>query len=159
MLAALVACASSAPQLVAADRAAALPALEYRLAAGGTWSSQPALGRVIVIDVWATYCEPCKKAFPKLDRLAAMYPDVDVVGISVDEEDASVEAFLRETPAAFAIARDPEATVQSGPLGIRVLPTVLVVDRRGRIRLRAEKMKVEDYDRLAGIVAQLRGEP
>jgi thiol-disulfide isomerase/thioredoxin len=147
-----------APEPIAAAAAAPLPPLEYRLRSGEPWASSAALGRVIVLDVWATYCKPCRKAFPKLGRLAAAHPEAVVIGVSVDEDDAVVEAFLREVPAAFSIARDPTQSVQSGPLAIGRLPTLLVVDRRGRVRFRGEEMAESDYDVLPGLVAALLAE-
>jgi thiol-disulfide isomerase/thioredoxin len=146
------------PPVIAASKAAALPSLSYRLVSGPSWTSEAARGRVMVLDVWATYCKPCRKAFPKLGQLAASRPDVVVIGVSVDDDDAVVDAFLREVPAGFPIARDPGHSVQSGPLAIQVLPTVLVVDRRGRIRFRAEKMTEGDYDVLPGVVDALLAE-
>jgi len=138
--------------------AAPLPPLEYRLRTGEPWTSRAALGRVIVLDAWATYCKPCRKAFPKLGRLAAAYPDAVVIGVSLDEDDAVVESFLREVPAAFTIARDPQRTLQSGPLAMTRLPTLLVIDRTGRIRFRGDPMKEADYDGLPGLVAALLAE-
>lgn len=143
---------------IAASSAAPLPSLSYRLVSGETWTSDAVRGRVVVLDVWATYCQPCRKAFPRLSQLAAAHPDIVVLGVSVDEDDAVVAAFLREVPAGFPIARDPDQSVQSGPLAIQALPTVLVVDRRGRIRLRAEQMAETDYDALPGVIAALRTE-
>ena len=161
VLAAAAACgapSSRAPEPLPAASAAPLPALEYPLRSGEPWRSRAALGRVLVIDVWATYCPPCRKALPKLGRLAAAHPELVVIGISVDEEDAAVEAFLREVPVAFPIARDPEVSLQAGPLAIDRLPTLLVVDRRGRIRFRGEEMAEADYDVLPGLVAALLAE-
>jgi thiol-disulfide isomerase/thioredoxin len=143
---------------IAASTAAPLPPLSYRLSSGPTWTSQSALGRVIVLDVWATYCKPCRHAIPKLNRIAAARPDVTVLGVSVDNEDAVVDAFLREVPASFPIARWTEHAAQSGPLAIRSLPTVLVVDRRGRIRLRVDAMPEADYDALPAVIDALRAE-
>jgi thiol-disulfide isomerase/thioredoxin len=158
----LVSCSAATrpppPTLIPPASATALPELEYRLMSGEAWSSRASAGRVIVLDVWATYCAPCRKAFPKLDRLAATYPDVVVVGLSVDDDDEVVRRFLDEVPAGFAIARDPQQSVQAAPLSISRLPTVIVVDRRGRIRLRAEEMAEADYDALPGLVAALRAE-
>jgi thiol-disulfide isomerase/thioredoxin len=143
---------------IAASRATPLPSLSYRLLSGQPWASQTALGRVIVLDIWATYCIPCRKSFPKLGQLASAHPDLVVIGVSVDDNDVAVEHFLRQVPAGFPIARDPKQSVQSGPLAIRALPTVLVVDRRGRIRLRVDQMSEADYDALAGIVDALSAE-
>lgn len=148
--------APSAVQPAPADQTLApLPNLTYRLLSGETWSSRDALGRVVVLDVWATYCKPCRKAFPKLGRLAASSPDVTVIGISVDEEDAVVRTFLDEVPASFVIARDPERTVEAAPLLVRKLPTVIILDRKGRVRYRAEEMAETDYDALTGLVSTL----
>lgn len=122
---------------------------------GETWSSRATLGKVVVLDVWATYCKPCRKAFPKLGRLAASSPDVTVIGVSVDEEAAVVRTFLAEVPASFLVAHDPERTVEGPPLAIRKLPTVIVLDRSGRVRFRGEEMAETDYDALSGLVAQL----
>ena len=147
-----------APKLEAPQAAEALPALEVRLRGGGTWRSSEAIGKVVVIDVWATYCAPCKRAFPKLGRLAAAHPEAVVIGISVDEEDAVVDRYLAETPAAFTIARDAERRVQAGPLAVSQLPTLIVVDRAGRVRLREDLAREETYDALPAIVGRLEAE-
>jgi thiol-disulfide isomerase/thioredoxin len=155
----LAACGARPPRAPApAADAPMLPALSFRTTSATTWTSDGARGHVIVLDVWATYCKPCRKAFPKLSALSAGRPDLVVVGISVDEQDATVAQFLREVPASFTIARDPTSTVQTGPLKIAALPTVLVVDRQGRIRLRIDKVVESDYDDLHTIVDALRAE-
>lgn len=135
-----------------------LPEVSFRLLSGETWTSRAALGKVVVLDVWATYCKPCRKAFPKLGQLAASSPDVTVIGISVDEEASVISRFLEEVPARFVIAHDPARTVEAAPLAVRKLPTVIVLDRRGRVRFRGEEMAETDYDALSGLVARLLAE-
>ena len=155
----LAACGARAPHAPApAAGAPMLPALSFRTTTQATWTSESARGQVIVLDVWATYCKPCVKAFPKLSALAANRPDLVVVGISVDDEDQAVTKFLSEVPASFTIARDPTYTVQTGPLKIAALPTLLVADKQGRIRLRIDKMIESDYDDLPAVVDALRAE-
>jgi thiol-disulfide isomerase/thioredoxin len=144
--------------MIPTDSAAPLPALEYKLRSGEPWKSSSTAGRVLVLYVWATYCPSCRKSFPKLGQLAAANPDVVVIGVSVDEEDDVVEAFLREVPAAFPIARDPTQTVQSGELGLEDLPTLFLVDRQGRVRLRREPMTEPDYAAIPGMLAALLAE-
>jgi len=146
------------PSLIPAARAAPLPPLSYHLLTGEPWASSDAAGRVLVLYVWATFCPPCRATFPKLNRLAAAHPDAVVIGVSVDEEDDVVRAFLADVPATYPIVRDPEQTVQSGPLQISRVPALLVVDRRGRTRLRAEAMAEADYDALPDLVAALLAE-
>ena len=144
-----------APTPVPASAAALLPALSYPLVDGTPWTSADVAGRVAVIDVWASYCKPCKKSFPYLNQLAAD-PTVAVVGVSVDEDDAAVAAFLAEIPARFPIARDRTQSVEAAPLAITKLPTVLVVDAAGRVRLRLEEPRADDYASLPGVIAAIR---
>lgn len=140
------------------SRAKELPALSYRLRSGGIWSSADARGKVVVVDVWATFCKPCKESFRKLDKIHALGPDVFVIGVSVDESDALVERYLRETPAAFAIARDVDNTVLRPPLSFRRIPAVIVLDRQGRVRYRGEGLTEADYVWVRNIVEELRAE-
>ena len=154
-------CGGPPPRALAplpAASAAPLPPLEYRLRTGEPWTSRAALGRVLVLYAWATYCKPCREAFPKLGRLAAAYPDAVMIGVSLDEDDDVVEAFLREVPAGFPIARDEERILQFGPLAMTQVPTLLVIDRLGRVRFRGEPMKEPDYDGLPGLVAAVLAE-
>jgi thiol-disulfide isomerase/thioredoxin len=146
------------PRLVASERSPSLPPLVFPTMDGGAFATDEARGQVVVLDVWATYCEPCRRAVPRLDRLAAARPDVLVVGLSIDEDDAVVRRFLDEVPATFAIARDREQTTLGPPLVIRKLPTVIIVDREGRVRSRIDEASEEDYHHLLALVDALRAE-
>ena len=137
----------------------ALPALSYPLQAGGTWSSIEARGKIVVLDVWATYCKPCKDAFPRLGRLAATHPEVSVIGLSVDEEDETVRRYLQEVPATFPIARDRDLSISRPPMKITALPTLIVIDHAGRVRLRRADAAIADYDALPALLDQLAAEP
>jgi len=128
-----------------------LPELTLPLVRGGTWSSTSARGSVLVIDIWASWCKPCGKAFPKLDALARS--GVAVVAISIDEDPAAIDAFLAQFPLAAPVVHDAEQTVTGAPLRISRLPTVLVVDRTGTIRHRLEEPTERDYDHLGDLVA------
>ena len=143
--------------LSSAATAVAAPALAFPLLAGGTWTSKEASGRVLVIDVWATYCKPCRASFPQLDRLAAAHPEVTVIALSVDPEDPPVRAFLREVPTRVTIARDPTLSVLAPPLGLTQLPSLVIIDQAGRIRMRTQVAE-RDYAELPGLVQQLLDE-
>ncbi len=152
----LVACGATPASVPATG--SPLPTISFQTLGGATWSTRDAAGKVVVLDVWATYCAPCRKAFPKLDRLAASNPDVAVVGISVDEDDAVVRQYLTTVTASFLIVRDPRRTVEAKPLAVHALPTVIVLDRRGRVRFRADEMDEHGYDELPTLVASLLAE-
>ncbi len=136
----------------------ALPALSYPLQDGGTWSSTEARGKIVVLDIWATYCKPCKDAFPRLGRIAAAHPEVSVIGLSVDEEDEAVRRYLQEVPATFPIARDRDLSISRPPMKVTALPTLIVIDRAGRVRLRRADATIADYDELPALLDQLASE-
>lgn len=109
----------------------------------------------MVLDIWATYCEPCLKAFPKLERWRTTYPDLAIIGLSVDEEDDVVREFLAKAGVGFPIARDPELSVRESELEIATIPALFVVDGEGVVQIRRDLMTVDDYDKVESEIAQL----
>lgn len=150
---ALVACAGAAPTSKSSATTEPLPTLTLPLLAGGTWTSASAQGKPIVIDVWASWCKPCSKGFPKLDALAARRTDVVVVAISIDEDAAAARDFIAEHPLHVIVAHDTERTLTQAPLAIAQLPTVLIVDAQGVVRRRIEEPTEHDYDHLDELIA------
>lgn len=97
-----------------------------------------ASGKVVIVDFWATYCDPCKKSFPKYQELVDQFGgDLTVIAVSVDDpEDASqekLEEFVNSTGVKFSIVWDKEqatAKKYSPPK----MPTSFVIDQTGVIR-------------------------
>jgi thiol-disulfide isomerase/thioredoxin len=93
------------------------------------------LGEVVVLNLWATWCAPCRREMPSLDRLQAEYGDdgLEVIALSLDRGDlGKVRAFFAELGIAhLAIYHDP--TARAGrELGAPGLPTTIVIDRTGQ---------------------------
>jgi thiol-disulfide isomerase/thioredoxin len=72
-------------------------------------------GKVVLIDFWASWCEPCRRSFPWLNSMQARYADrgLVVIGVNVDRERADADRFLRDVPAAFQIVYDPAGSLAS----------------------------------------------
>jgi peroxiredoxin len=92
-------------------------------------------GKVVLLDFWASWCGPCKKSFPELERLYESYKDRGfvILGVSVDEDGAAMHKFLEGHSVSFPIVRDKEQSLVSAA-GVESMPTSFLIDRSGKIR-------------------------
>lgn len=97
-----------------------------------------ARGKLVVLDLWASWCEACRHELPRLQRLAAAArgSDLMVVAINVGEARAVAARYARELSLSLPIYLDPELRFAES-VGARQFPAVLVLDRDGSIVLRA----------------------
>ena len=70
-------------------------------------------GKVVLLDFWASWCEPCRHSFPWLNEMQAKYAErgLIVIGVNVDRERADADRFLRDVPAGFDIVYDPDGSL------------------------------------------------
>ena len=112
-----------------------IPELRFTDGAGRELSLADFRGRVVLLNIWATWCVPCRKEMPALDRLQAALggPDFAVVALSIDRGGLPVvEEFYRELGlAALPVYVDRSGTA-ARELGALGLPTTLLVDCEGR---------------------------
>ena len=90
---------------------------------------------VVFLNVWATWCGPCRFEIPQLHALQEKYGSrgFKVIGVSVDETGAdTVKQFVRDERISYPIVLDPEGKV-ANVLQTTVLPTSVIVDRSGTI--------------------------
>lgn len=98
-----------------------------------------AKGRPVIVNFWASWCEPCRDEMPSLQRLSERWRDQGLVVITVAVADHLSQAnkFLSENAIQLPVI-DDGAQIISRAWGARVLPGTVVLDRRHRIRLRGE---------------------
>jgi cytochrome c biogenesis protein CcmG/thiol:disulfide interchange protein DsbE len=91
-------------------------------------------GKVILVDFWATWCEPCKKSFPKLQELNTKYkPNLVVIGISQDDENQGLQDFAKTFGAEFPIGWDDAKNIAK-KYNPKSMPSSFIVDQSGVVR-------------------------
>jgi thiol-disulfide isomerase/thioredoxin len=96
-------------------------------------------GKTVLRDFWTTWCPPCRADAPALDKLYSKYGERDlvIVGVSVSEDRAIVEKFLKEHPHSFPIVLSSENEM-ARPYQIAILPTYIVIAPDGTVTAAAE---------------------
>jgi cytochrome c biogenesis protein CcmG/thiol:disulfide interchange protein DsbE len=91
-------------------------------------------GKVVLLDFWTSWCEPCRHSVPWLNELQAQYADqgLVIIGVNLDRERAAAERFLAEVPAQFEIIYDPEG-VLAQQYKVPGMPSSYVFDAEGRL--------------------------
>lgn len=93
-------------------------------------------GKVVLVDIWASWCAPCQEEMPMLDAMAARLKKkgVEIIAVSVDEDRESAQAFLSKRSSwTLTVAHDPKGEVPE-VLEPAKMPTSYVVDGQGIIR-------------------------
>jgi thiol-disulfide isomerase/thioredoxin len=121
-----------APRALSVARAFPAPHVTYATLAGPPFVLTQHKGRVLFLDFYASWCEPCKISLPLVERFARAHPEVDVVPVDVGEPKAVAQAFAASYRLQH-VALDPKA-LSSGFFQVNGFPTMVVVDPQGRIR-------------------------
>ena len=111
------------------------PALELpRLDGRGEVSLSDFRGQVVVLNYWASWCEPCRAESPLLERWHGRLADRGgtVVGVDVLDVTSDARAFAREFGLTYPMLRDADGTTQKD-FGVAAYPETIVLDRTGRI--------------------------
>ena len=130
-----VACTSddaSAP--AAADDREIAPEFSVELFDGTQWSLSHHLaedGRPVFLNLWASWCFPCREEMPAIDEASGLHPDVAFIGIAVKDQEADAAAFAEEIGVSFDLGFD-DGSVDSAynPFG---LPASYVISSDGVI--------------------------
>ncbi|MCP4194639.1 MAG: TlpA family protein disulfide reductase [Planctomycetaceae bacterium] len=109
---------------------------------GGRFDWDSYRGNWVVVDFWATWCGPCRKAMPELKTLAKQYQPqgLQVVGVNLDEDLKLVADFLaqEELPWTNLVGKEAKETAQK--YDVRSIPQLMLIDGEGRIRFVSHKV-------------------
>lgn len=121
-----------APRSLREANAVPAPHVTYATLAGSPFVLTQHRGRVVFLDFWASWCEPCKASLPLVEAYARKHHEADVIAVDVGEPRDVVERYAREHDMQ-QVALDPQS-LSSGFFQIQGLPTIVVVDPQGRVR-------------------------
>jgi cytochrome c biogenesis protein CcmG/thiol:disulfide interchange protein DsbE len=153
--------------LVSARDRTKLPALQ--LAVGDPGSMLPAVqgtdpitgrkvslaefrGRPTFLNIWASWCDPCREEAGAIAQFSRSHPDVALVGLDVSDTTRGARRFYQHYGWHHPSISDPNATIASD-LGLQALPTTIFLNRDGRVVGKA--IRVLKYDDLVSAARQL----
>jgi thiol-disulfide isomerase/thioredoxin len=134
MLAAFGSCLHSA-ELKRWKGKPAAPPIDLLTVDGAPYSLQQLRGKVVLVNFWATWCEPCITEMPSLQRLHEQLAadGFQVLAVNYQEGPARINTFLQKMNLTLPVVRDTDGSVARS-WGARVFPANYLVDRGGNIR-------------------------
>jgi thiol-disulfide isomerase/thioredoxin len=114
----------------------AAPKLDLTDLAGRSVSLNDYLGKVVLVNLWATWCPPCRQEMPTLQTFYEKYKQMDFVLIAIDQEETLdvVQPFVNEFGLTFPVWLDLQYLAER-EFNTQNLPSSYVIDRNGRVRL------------------------
>ncbi|HWA75282.1 MAG TPA: TlpA disulfide reductase family protein [Polyangiaceae bacterium] len=109
------------------------PNIERRALDGSTVSTTALQGRPVLIEFFAEHCKPCLKSLPALAALADAVPELVIVGVSEDDDEATAARLKAELGLGFPVIHD-RGHVLAGRYRVVDLPATFVLDPRGNVR-------------------------
>lgn len=136
------------------------PAIQGDTLDGSTWSSSQAAGKVIVYNVWGSWCAPCRAEAPELQAAAEKTADKAVfIGLNTrDVDSAAPRLFNKNNGVTYPSIFDPDGRLLlgfAGELPPSAIPTTLLVDGEGRIAARV--VGATTTTTLVGLVDDIAG--
>ena len=100
---------------------------------GKTWTLKEQRGKVVVLNFWATWCPPCRKEMPDLEKLYQQFKDQGLVILAISDEDAGkVKPFIAQQKVTYPILLGPGRKVNE-LFQIEGIPKTFVYDRTGKL--------------------------
>ncbi len=115
-------------------RQTATPALSLPTQEGGIWTLAEQKGQPVLLNFWASWCEPCRSEMPALELLATRHEaqGLKLMAVNFRETDAAVRRFVDATSLSLPILRDRDGAAAQA-FGVRTFPSSVLIARSGRV--------------------------
>jgi peroxiredoxin len=126
---------ASAPATGETTVGSMMPAYSAQSLDGKSFDLAGERGQVVLLNLWATWCDPCRFEIPQLQKMQGQYAGrgFKVIGVSLDDAGASaVRPFVSEHKMTYPIVLDTEGKL-ANILQTSVIPTTVLIDRKGKI--------------------------
>jgi thiol-disulfide isomerase/thioredoxin len=136
------------------------PVISFVDLAGNTVSLSEFTGKIVLVNLWATWCEPCLREMPSLEQVQSRLGDkIAVVAISEDHGGSkTVEPFIDKLGLkSVKIYLDPKSVIERA-FKVRGLPTSFLIDREGRVLGRVEGAAEWDAPKLLKVLRSFLGD-
>jgi thiol-disulfide isomerase/thioredoxin len=132
------------------------PEFVLRTPGGSVIDRRSLIGRVVLANFWATWCEPCKEEMPALQRLSAELAGepFQLIGITTDTRVKAIADFTASIGVTFPVLLDEHKEV-SDALLVRGLPTTVLIGRDGRLLARAVGPRAWDGPEMLRLIRSL----
>ena len=132
------------------------PAPPFRLPRldGGLDSLESHRGKVVVLDFWATWCGPCRRSMPILDKIDREDADVVVLAINLGESEETIRSFVERMGLGSRMLLGDTETARA--YGVRPIPMHVVIDRGGVVRDVQIGFSPRLDERMRGAIAPLK---
>lgn len=125
--------------IIPAEQREPAPVLSGETLDGDQLSSADFPGQILLINVWGSWCAPCRAEAPALVEVAEQMPEVQFIGVNTrDLDPAPAQAFVRAFDLPYPSIYDPDGSqlLDFGQLPPKAIPSTLIVDAEGRVAAR-----------------------
>ncbi|HUR88832.1 MAG TPA: TlpA disulfide reductase family protein [Ramlibacter sp.] len=111
------------------------PALQLPAMDAAPWRLASERGHAVLLNFWASWCEPCQAEMPSLEQLALSQREggLRVVAVNYREGEPAMKRFLAKVPLRLPVVRDADGAAARA-FGINIFPSTVAIDRKGRAR-------------------------
>ncbi len=98
-----------------------------------TMSLKDYRGKVVLIDFWASWCAPCKKSLPELQKMEGQYDDLRILAINIDDDKNNALKFMKKIDLDLTVLFDEKKEVAK-TFNFSEMPSAVLVDQNGVVR-------------------------